>query len=62
MATTIMGRSESGEPLTVTYYQGARWATLQGDYTPEELRAIADEIVARYARVPKRGDSERSIN
>ena len=32
----------------VTYIPSANWATLNGAYTPEELREIADKIEETY--------------
>ena len=32
----------------VTYYPTAKWATLEGSFTAEELRDIADKIEKDY--------------
>ena len=31
----------------VTYFKGAKWATLSGSFTVEELRKIAKEIIKK---------------
>lgn len=32
----------------IQYFKSANWATLNGSFTPEELREIADEIEANF--------------
>jgi len=32
----------------VTYYESANWAFVKGNYTPDELREIADEIEKKH--------------
>lgn len=32
----------------IVYIKAARWATLSGMFTPEELRQIADEIESNF--------------
>ena len=37
----------------VTYFKGAKWATLSGSFTTEELRKIAREITKRAKKFEK---------
>lgn len=32
----------------IKYFHNANWATLQGSFTPQELREIADEIEKKH--------------
>ncbi len=37
------------EENNVTYYKSANWASLDGNFTPQELRQIAEEIEERHS-------------
>lgn len=41
----------------IDYYPGANWASLSGNFGPEQLREIAEEIEEKYKEV-KDGDTE----
>ena len=35
---------------TIKYFKGANWVTLQGSFTPKELRSIAEETEKRMKK------------
>ena len=40
---------------TIVYYPNANWASVEGNFTPEELREIAQEIEDRFKSKTKEG-------
>lgn len=47
----------------VNYLKAARWVTLSGSFTPEELRAIARKVDKDFKKFTKEqdGDKDRSV-
>ena len=45
----------------IQYFPTANWVTLQGSFTPEELREIAEEITENFKKIKEKQENLHGV-